>query len=178
MAAFHTHADRIIPWIKALAIFNYVNIGQMDSMIVRWVDARDQWTDASNISNSIVIELCSADKELANTFGYKLTFFISTGTVQVQGNEKDQFTNEHFSVLKRLVSMVVDKVPQSVRARSIYKQTSKDLESELSDSEPLDRSSPKDCDDEITYVKTLYLSFTSTQEIEPTSEHNQLTSHR
>ena len=163
MVAFHTHADRIIPWIKALDILYYDNFGQMDSMIVRWVDVPDQWTDASSIANSIVIELCSADKELANTLWYKLTFFISTGTVQVQGNEKDQFTNEHFAVLKRLVSMVVDKVPQSVRARSIYKQASKDLESELSDLEPLDGSSPKDCDDEITYVKTLYSKGTSRQ---------------
>ena len=37
---------------------------------------------------------------------YKIKFFITTGTIQAQGNQVDVFANEDFPLLKQLVSLL------------------------------------------------------------------------
>ena len=99
MVAFHTKVDRILAWIKAMEILYYENIGELNTMNVRWFDDPPQWTESHNTSNSIIIELSSSDKEILNPLLYKLTFYVSTGTIQIQENHKDLFIREHFAIL-------------------------------------------------------------------------------
>ena len=60
-------------------------------------------------NGKIVIEVHSKDKQTMNTLQYKLKFFVTTGTLQVQGNKKDKFADEHFPVLKNLLQMILKK---------------------------------------------------------------------
>lgn len=152
MVSFHTSSDRILAWIKALDIFYYDNVGKSESMNVRWIDDPPNWTEANSSSNTIVIELSSSDKELANPLMYKLTFFVSTGTVQVQGNQKDLFVSDHFPVLIKLVNMVNNS------GQSIFLKTQKEVETINVDEEQtyvkylddcgFDNESSKTCSDE------------------------------
>ena len=176
---FHTHAGRIHPWIKACEILYYDNIGEMESMKVRWFDEPPEWSDSSSTANSIVIELSSSNKDLPNPLLYKLTFYISTGTIQVQGNEKDLFTNEHFPILKRLVAMVIDnnKIHYTDSCAKSTPTEVSEMDTETSDTEidqcDFQEASSKGVDDENTQVKTVYVS--SEEEIVSNPRHDQIT---
>lgn len=81
MVAFYTRVDRLLAWIKAFDILYYDNLGQQESFNVNWFDDPPSWTEAGSSSNTIVIELSLSDTELLNPLQYKITFYITTGTI-------------------------------------------------------------------------------------------------
>ena len=106
MIAFHTDRNRLHAWIKAFEILYFNNIGNRENEVVNWSDDPPKWND-SNSANSIIIEYSSKNPDLANPLFFKITFYVTTGTIQVQGNHKDIFVNEHFDILKKLVQMIL-----------------------------------------------------------------------
>ena len=108
MIAFHTKLERILPWIKTLDIF-YEFLGESDKYNVTWYDEPPEWVQSdTSTSKCVVIELLSKASDKQNSLLYKVKFFVTTGTLQVQGNEKDLFSKYHFKVLKNILSRVLD----------------------------------------------------------------------
>jgi hypothetical protein len=58
---------------------------------IKWCDIPEWWTDPNHQVNSIAIEVSQSER-----LQYKLTFFVTTGTIMVQGTEYMTFTNTHF----------------------------------------------------------------------------------
>ena len=100
MVAFYTN--------RALEILYYNNLGEEEELNVVWQDEPNRWTDPDSATNMIVIVLhtnmCRTDK---NSLQYQLRFFITTGTIQVQGNNVSRFISEHFPKLKALVNIIL-----------------------------------------------------------------------
>ena len=110
MIAFHTKLERILPWIKSLDIF-YEYLDEGDKYNITWYDEPSEWVQSDNItSKCVVVEVC--DKQ--NSLKYKLNIFVTTGTLQVQGNEKDLFSKYHFNVLKNILNRVLDTVDDGI----------------------------------------------------------------
>ena len=108
MIAFHTKLERILPWIKTLDIF-YEFLGESDKYNVTWYDEPPEWVQSdTSTSKCVVIELLSKASDKQNSLLYKVKFFVTTGTLQEQGNEKDLFSKYHFKVLKNILSRVLD----------------------------------------------------------------------
>ena len=82
-------------------------------MNVDWQDIPGRWTDPDSSTNTIVIDVhsstCSAEE---NSLLYKLKFFITTGTIQVQGNHVNMFVSQHFTKLKCLVNLIAEETDQ------------------------------------------------------------------
>lgn len=164
MVAFYTRVDRLLAWIKAFDILYYDNLGQQESFNVNWFDDPPNWTEAGSSSNTIVIEFSSSDTELLNPLQYKITFYITTGTIQVQGNCKDIFVSEHFPILIRLVEMLTTKA--GIKSAC-------DLDSDSDSDDNVTQTNTEQThttDDEITYVKTLHGSEEKSVEQHPVSE--------
>lgn len=53
-----------------------------------------------NSTNAINIDIYK--KENTEDMLFKVTFFVTTGTIQIQGNAKDSFANEVSPYLKQL----------------------------------------------------------------------------
>ena len=110
MIAFHTKLERILPWIKSLDIF-YEYLGEGDKYNITWYDEPSEWVQSDNsTSKCVVVEVC--DKQ--NSLKYKLKCFVTTGTLQVQGNEKDLFSKYHFNVLKNILNRVLDTIDDGI----------------------------------------------------------------
>ena len=108
MITFYTNTDSIIPWIKALSILYYDTTGKIDGITLQWSDSPKVWDDA-NAANSILIEVYDKDDgAVYESLLYNVTFFVSTGTVRVQGLHYDIFVENHFPVLRQLVEMIIN----------------------------------------------------------------------
>lgn len=107
MIAYHTDLSRIHAWIKAFEILYYNNLGNSDDIAVKWIDDPPSWKDSNSTANAIIIDYSSKNPDLTNPLFFKITFYVTTGTIQVQGNQKDIFVHDHFEILKKLVDMVV-----------------------------------------------------------------------
>ena len=82
-------------------------------MNVDWQDMPGRWTDPDSSTNTIVIDVhpsaCSAEE---NSLLCKLKFFITTGTIKVQGNHVNMFVSQHFPKLKCLVNLMAEETDQ------------------------------------------------------------------
>ena len=107
MVTFYTTLNRIHPWIKTLDVFYYDHLGSHDNFDIKWYDEPKSWTDPNNNGNSIIIEVLNKDEELQ----YNVTFFVTTGTIRVQGSKYMTFANSHFPKLKEILVKVLDSVP-------------------------------------------------------------------
>ncbi|CAC5413588.1 unnamed protein product [Mytilus coruscus] len=106
MLSFHTNIDRLQPWIKALDMLYYDNLGRDGSEYrVVWADEPPEWTDRNSIENIISIELHTIHEQ-QNTLLYKLTFFITTGTIIVQDQNYQMFV-DHFKLLSQILEQVI-----------------------------------------------------------------------
>lgn len=105
MVTFHTTPSRVYPWIKALDIFYFQHLGQSHNLEVRWFDTPERWTVANN-NNAIVIELL--DKSDNMKLLYNVTFFVTTGTIRVQGSKYKTFVEKHFDKLKEVLQKVLE----------------------------------------------------------------------
>jgi hypothetical protein len=106
MNTFHTHVNRIYPWIKTLDTFYYIHLGKQSEYRIKWFDDPQGWKDISS-ANSIVIEVSQASDEV-QLYNLFLTFFITTGTIRVQGTKYIMFVQKHFPVLKMILQKVLD----------------------------------------------------------------------
>ncbi|CAC5392228.1 unnamed protein product [Mytilus coruscus] len=104
MITFFTNVERIHPWIKTLDLFYYDHMGNNDKFDIKWYDVPTTWSDPNNNNNSIVIEIL--DKEQALQFN--ITFFVTTGTIRVQGSKYMTFVHSHFPVLTQILAKVID----------------------------------------------------------------------
>lgn len=112
MVSFHTSLPRLQPWIKTLSILYYDNLGKEESPYkVEWTDIPDHWEDRNSSANSISIQLKALNDDPNPILYkmYKVNFYINTGTITVQGNHYKLFVQEHFSILKELLNLVLDK---------------------------------------------------------------------
>ena len=66
----------------------------------------ETYTSKMTENNFIVIEVHSTDDAAEISLMYKIKFFITTGTIQAQGNCVEIFADEDFPVLKRLISQL------------------------------------------------------------------------
>jgi hypothetical protein len=90
MIAFGTSADRLPYWVRATWLYIYDYLGTKGNMNVQW----EHDTVDKNKLTSVSVNILSK-KDKINPLAYKLTIFISTGTIQVQGNDYNLFVSSH-----------------------------------------------------------------------------------
>jgi hypothetical protein len=79
---------------------------------VIWVDNPEKW-EKDTSSKSICIDLETRKPSNSNPLLYKLTLFINTGLVQIQGNKKDAFVHKDFPALLQILDKVTKTVTES-----------------------------------------------------------------
>ena len=72
-----------------------------------WSDEPPELVDRESAANTICIELHTIH-EKQNTLLYKLTFFVTTGTIIVQGQKYKKFI-DHFQLLTQILEQVIEK---------------------------------------------------------------------
>lgn len=103
IVTFHTDIKRIHPWIKTLHVFYYDFLGEQENLSINWHDEPKEWTDRNHSGNSIIIEVSQSEK-----LQYNITFFVTTGTLRVQGVNYLTFVNTHFPILKQILTKVIN----------------------------------------------------------------------
>ena len=104
MIAFRTTANRLPFWVRAAWIYLYDQIGKSPALDVDW----DHDPKEPNKLTAIYVEVASTEDKI-NPLLYKLTIFIKTGTIQVQGNEYNLFVTKHFQPMKHMVDNLIEK---------------------------------------------------------------------
>ena len=129
MVAFRTSVVRLVPWIKSLQLLYYEYYGKSDSFDVDWKDEPKDWTENTSSEKKICIDLL--DLSLSdNKLMYKLTVFINTGLIQVQGNRKDFFVRKHFPLLTQILAKILE-VNKMVRGQKVTRQKVTDKKSQI-----------------------------------------------
>ena len=104
MITFHTSLDRIHYWIKTFDLFYYHKLGDRKNLDINWFDVPEKWTNPED-SNEIVIELYN--KGDRQNLLYNVTFFVTTGTIRVQGKKHMTFVQKHFPLLKKILAKLL-----------------------------------------------------------------------
>ena len=102
MIAFGTSADRLPYWVRATWLYIYDYLGTKGNMNVQWEHDPVDKNKLTSVSVNIL-----SKKDKINPLAYKLTIFISTGTIQVQGNDYNLFVSSHFKVIITLVNKLM-----------------------------------------------------------------------
>ena len=97
MAACRISADRIYLLIKALRLLYYEHYGNDVNFKVNWFDDPEMWEIEG--SKSISIKISNKSKTLL----YKITFFLTTETLQAEGINYNTFVTKDFPCLKTFV---------------------------------------------------------------------------
>ncbi|CAC5379717.1 unnamed protein product [Mytilus coruscus] len=105
MIAFCIPHPKLAPWIKSLSLLYYEHYGKSPEYVVSWFDDPENWSTKNSGNKSICVEI-STKADVVNSLLYKITLFINTGLVQVQGNHKDNFVDKDFPVLVKLVNVI------------------------------------------------------------------------
>lgn len=104
IALFRTNRDRLRPWIKALWIRFYYQVGKQNQYNITWCHEPQNWTP-DNIK-TITIDISKFNQQTSNGL-YKISLHINTGTIQIQGNKINQFQEKEFPYLKELVDKIL-----------------------------------------------------------------------
>jgi hypothetical protein len=110
IATFFTSEERLLPWLRALGILFFDNIGKMNEIKITWQDHPENWDNPDNVQNSVKIEVIDAESD---SLLYNVTVFITTGTIRIQGKNFELFTNYHFPLLLKLVELVTEPLQPS-----------------------------------------------------------------
>ncbi|CAC5368637.1 unnamed protein product [Mytilus coruscus] len=105
---FYTNLDRIQPWIKTLDIYYYDNLGKEPDYDIEWYDEPKTWENRNNSGNSVMIEVLKKGE-----LQFNITFFVTTGTIRVQGSHYSEFVDIHFPILKDILDKVTCVLPDS-----------------------------------------------------------------
>ena len=124
MVAFYTSVERLRPWIKALGILYYDNLGKRSDVNINWFDSPDHWTDLNSNANSVIFEVKDGNDALL----YNVTLFMTTGTIRAQGQQYILFANHHFPILLKILGKVLEDNQQVVHSCDV-------IDSDLSESE-------------------------------------------
>lgn len=105
MVAFRTKHNRIQPWLKALYL--YYDMSCKDTRTVDFVDT------PLEISSQHLLEKVTADVKDIKTKKtiYKVTFFIKSGRIQIQGTSYIEFVSEDFPLLLDIVHEICGPLP-------------------------------------------------------------------
>ena len=107
--SFRITAQRLPYWVRAFWIYLYDYVGDKRMYDVTWLD------DPNRESvQQIFIEVHSKSTTTTNML-YKLTLFMKTGSVTVQGTNKSTFVNKHFKPLCTIVDMLESKFSASTK---------------------------------------------------------------
>ncbi|CAG2220186.1 unnamed protein product [Mytilus edulis] len=107
MVAFRVKVDRILLWIKTLHVWYYDHLGNSAEHDIRWFDDPADWNKNAGGNKAICIEILAKHPHDTDTpLLYKVTFFISTGVIQIQGNAKDKFVKRDFPILIALIKKI------------------------------------------------------------------------
>lgn len=100
MMAFRTNHNRIQPWLKALHL--YYDMSCKDTRTVDFVDT------PLEISSQHLLEKVTADVKDIKTKKkiYKVTFFIKSGLIQIQGTSYHEFMSKDFPLLLDIVHKI------------------------------------------------------------------------
>ena len=102
MVAFHTSLNRLLLWVKALEILYYDNLGKILNLMLfgkmYLTDGRIETVQRTPSQHRVH----RATDAAVNSLMYKFKFFITTGTIQAQGNQVEIFDKEHFPVMNSL----------------------------------------------------------------------------
>ncbi|CAG2221419.1 ABCB1 [Mytilus edulis] len=105
---FYTNLDRIQPWIKTLDIYYYDNLGKEPDYDIEWYDEPKTWENRNNSGNSVMIEVLKKGE-----LQFNITFFVTTGTIRVQGSHYYEFVDIHFPILKDILDKVLTNISQT-----------------------------------------------------------------
>lgn len=102
MEAFRTTEERIQPWLKALHLYYIMSCE--DTRTVDFVDTHTPF----EISSQHLLEKVTADVKDIKTKKkiYKVTFFIKSGLIQVQGTSYHEFMSKDFPLLLDIVQKI------------------------------------------------------------------------
>lgn len=118
MVAFVTSSNRLPCWVRAAWLYVYDYIGTKGNMDVRWEhDPKDK-----HKLTSISIDVLTK-KDKINPLAYKMTIFINTGTIQIQGNNYNLFVSSHFKILIALVNRLISVCDQPKSDGSVSEET-------------------------------------------------------
>lgn len=98
MVGFRTTHERIQPWLKALYL--YYDMSCEDSRTVDFVDTPFE------ISSQHLLEKVTADVKNGKKKMFKITFFVKSGLIQVQGNSYHEFVSKDFPLLLDIVHKI------------------------------------------------------------------------
>lgn len=169
---YHTSLERIHFWIKTLHLFYYEYLGGLDTFDVKWKDDPQDWTDRNYNGNSIIIELWEDER-----MQFNITFFVTTGTVRVQGIKYKVFNDDHFPVLKETLQKVIihnqstDEndneihVPQEENSETVHETNLKVIENESAqENDSTSKNSPGISEEKTeTCSKTTHITYDSTK---------------
>jgi hypothetical protein len=170
MAAFRVERKMVNPYIQALHFIFYERIGNSAEFMVKWYDVPEEWKNDC-VANAINIDVYR--KENTDEMLFKITFFITTGTIQIQGNAKNCFTNEIFPCLKKLANVLQQSNSTLSETAPISENTEvKTVAQELNqtnytNTETLSEMAPNS---EITGVKTVANELNQTNTTNPNTE--------
>ncbi|CAG2247443.1 unnamed protein product [Mytilus edulis] len=103
MITFHTSVNRIQPWIKALSLLYFDNMGNQKDNVIKWSDVPERWSDRHDVANSILIEIRDPSEHILK---YNVTFFVTTGTIRVQGSNYLSFVEKDFPILIEIMKLL------------------------------------------------------------------------
>ena len=98
MVEFRTTHSRLPAWLTALGAYYYEYLGNKDDIDVNWVDSPSVISKTEPLK-SVTIDVSSTSVDDLNPLIYKLTFFVKTGFLQVQGNQFDTVVQRDFPPL-------------------------------------------------------------------------------
>lgn len=90
-----------------MQLLYYEHYGKLPNYIVNWFDDPEDWSQKTSGNKKICIEI-SSKEEASISLLYKITVFINTGLIQVQGIRRDLFTINDFPVLTQLLSKILE----------------------------------------------------------------------
>jgi hypothetical protein len=80
------------------------NLRNEDDINLSWLKKPEIWADQHDQANRIIIGVENRD----GTPKYTLTFYVTTGTICVQGTQYRLFTDEHFPILREILRLVLE----------------------------------------------------------------------
>lgn len=124
MVGFRTTQNRILPWIKSLHIYFFETVGKRQDRLVNWVDSPESISNIHPLQKTTIDIKNNKDERL-----YKVTFFIKSGFIQVQGNKYHEFMADDFPILLSIVHKIagpLDTVSDQTHVKTISQEGDED----------------------------------------------------
>jgi len=111
MIAFKTTSYRLHPWIRATWLYYYDFFGCNNSYNIDWANDPISWSpDEEAPLKSICITVSKKEDnplDYENSQLYKLTIYITTGLIEVQGNAYKTFGTRDFPILYKCIEQML-----------------------------------------------------------------------